>query len=199
MLDKKQQTINTYNTTAYNMAEKFDAFGARVDDIEETFKLISKENPFVLEIGCGSGRDAMEICKHTNNYLGIDITEKFLEIANKKVPKGKFEIADIENYIFPKNVDIIFAFASLIHSPKAIMKQIFKSIYAALNDNGVAYFSMKYKEDYQEITKEDEHGIRTYYFYSTKDIEDMATDFNIIKNKIRKVENQVWLEVLLQK
>ena len=84
----------------------------RVSDIDETFNLFSKSNPSVLEIGCGNGRDAAEICKRTNKYLGLDIAEKFIEIARQKVPQGRFEIADVETYDFPQNLDIVFAFAS---------------------------------------------------------------------------------------
>lgn len=199
MADKKQQTIDTYNTKATDMAEEFDTFRALVDHIEETFKFIPKVNPFVLEIGCGSGRDALEICKHTDNYIGIDISDKFLDIARKKVPQGKFEIADVETYVFPPNIDIIFSFSSLIHSPKEIMKKIFDKVYSSLNNGGVARFTMKYNNTYKEVTKEDEYGTRTYYLYSTKDIEELAGNFKIIKNEAHQMGRQVWLEVLLQK
>ncbi|MEK7586094.1 MAG: methyltransferase domain-containing protein [Patescibacteria group bacterium] len=198
-MNKKQQTIDTYNLTADNMAEKFDNLGARVEDIDETFKLVPKENPSVLEIGCGNGRDAKEIVKRTNNYLGIDVALKFIEIAKENVPEGKFEVADIENYTFPKNLDIAFAFASLIHVPKDSFEKVLRELYSALNTGGVARLSMKYSEVYKEIEKEDEFGIRTYYLYSKEDIERFAGNFNIIKNETNELRGQTWLEVLLQK
>lgn len=58
-MDKKNQTILTYNESATSLAKKFDELGARISDIEEAFALIQKDNPFVLEIGCGNGRDAV--------------------------------------------------------------------------------------------------------------------------------------------
>jgi SAM-dependent methyltransferase len=199
MEDKKQQTINTYNKTASLMAEKFNGLGVRVGDIKETFELISKINPFVLEIGCGNGRDATEIIKYTNNYIGLDIADKFIEIAKENVPNGKFEVADIENYIFPNNLDVVFAFASLIHVQKDNLRMIFKNIYNSLNKNGVVRISMKYSDIYKEVVKEDEFGIRTYYFYSDEDIKELAKDFLVIKSERNELRNQIWLEVLLQK
>ena len=199
MVDKKQQTIDTYNKTASLMAEKFDDLGARVDDINETFKIITKKNPSVLEIGCGNGRDAMEIIKRTNNYLGIDIADNFIKIAKEKVPQGKFETGDIENYNFPNNLDIVFAFASLIHVQKESLRKIFQELYKALNKGGVIRVSMKYGDNYKEVSKKDEFGIRTYYFYSEKDIKELASDFTIIKNETNKLRNKIWLEFLLQK
>ena len=68
-MKKKQQTIETYNATAENMAKKFSDIGTRVEDIIQVFSYIQKDIPKVVEIGCGNGRDASEILKHTPNYL----------------------------------------------------------------------------------------------------------------------------------
>jgi hypothetical protein len=57
-MDKKTQTIYTYNESAEALALKFDSLGARIDDIKETFLLTEKKNPKVIEIGCCNGRDA---------------------------------------------------------------------------------------------------------------------------------------------
>ena len=95
-MNKKEQTTNTYNVSALALAKKFDELGVRASDIEETFALIDKKDAHVLEIGCGNGRDAEEITKHTNTYLGIDISEKLIELTQQKVPHAHFHIADIE-------------------------------------------------------------------------------------------------------
>jgi SAM-dependent methyltransferase len=198
-MDKKNQTIDTYNQSAVSLAEKFDGLGVRVSDIEETFALIQKDNPFVLEIGCGNGRDAVEIIKYTGNYLGVDISEKLIELAKQKVPTANFQVADIEDFVFPNGLDIVFSFASLIHTPKEVLAIILKRLQTALNKNGIMRLSIKYAETYREITKEDEFGIRTYYLYSQEDIEEMASDFKFIKNKLNNLRGQKWLEIILQK
>ena len=45
------------------------------------------EQPFVLELGCGKGGFLSQLaCAHPeNNYLGIDITDKVLILAKRKV------------------------------------------------------------------------------------------------------------------
>jgi trans-aconitate methyltransferase len=198
-MDKKRQTIDTYNTSAQALAEKFDRWGARLSDIDETFALIKKENPSVLEIGCGNGRDAAEIAKRTPNYLGIDISEKLIELAREKVPTTKFEVADIETYIVPRNLDIVFAFASLIHVPKSNFQRILMQMLAALNPGGAVRLSMKWNAGYIETTKDDEFGTRTYYLYSQEDIAEMAVGFTILKSELSDLRRQKWLELLLQK
>ena len=198
-MDKKNQTVHTYNQSATSLAKKFDELGMRVGDIEETFALIQKDNPFVLEIGCGNGRDAAEITKRTNNYLGIDISEKLIELAKQKVPHANFQVADIETFILPSDLDMVFAFASLIHASKEALARILTEVRIALNENGVVRLSMKYGDTYSETTKEDEFGIRTYYLYSQEDIEEAASGFRIIKSELNDLRGQMWLEVILQK
>src|SRR6185437_12824344 len=160
--------------------------------------LVKKENPVVLEVGCGNGRDAAEIIKRTSRYLGIDISEGLVALARKKVPGATFEVADIESYVFPKGLDIVFGFASLIHVPKPSLQRILAKISAALNPCGVVRLSMKYGDVYRETTKEDEFGTRTYYLYSREDIAQMASEFVILKSELSDLREQRWLELLLQ-
>ncbi len=198
-MDTKTKTIQTYNTSAQALADKFDALGARLSDINEAFALIKKGNPRVIEIGCGNGRDAATICALTNDYHGLDISTNLLQIARHKVPQGRFEEADVETYEFPSGVDIVFSFASLIHTPIDRLEKVFRSIYTTLNPGGVFRLSMKGADRYHEVTKSDEFGTRTYYHYSQGDIERLAQDFLFLKNEVDTLRGQQWLELLLQK
>ncbi len=192
------ELVRIYNENALAMAEKFDAIGVRLADIEETLALV-KSNPKVLEIGCGNGRDAFEICKRTNDYFGIDASEKLIELARKKVPQARFEVADVEQYAFPKGLDIVFSFASLVHTPRDISGKIFNQIFEALNPGGVFRLSLKSSDRYAEVSKEDEFGIRTYYLYTEQDIKDLGKRFEIVKMQTCELRGQAWLEALFQK
>jgi len=198
-MENKNQTIETYNRSAAGLGKKFDRIGARVSDIEETFALVKKENPNVLEHGCGNGRDAQEIVKRTNEYYGIDISEELLKLAKEKVPGARFELGDISDFDFPEGIDIVFAFASLIHVTKEEFRTVLKKLYYTLNKGGVIRMSLKYSPNYGEVTQGDEFGIRNYYFYSPVDIKEMAEKFEILKSKITEGRNEKWLEVILRK
>ena len=198
-MDKKTQTIETYNATALEMAKKFKDLGARVVDIDKGFSLVKKQNPAVLEIGCGDGRDASEILKRTNDYIGVDISSSMILIASKYVSRGNFVIADIEQYTFPSNLDLIFSFASLLHSDKEALREIFKAVYDALNDSGIFYVSLKYGE-YGEVTKVDEFGTRTYYLYSPEDLTKISENlFEIIEEDIYELRGQKWFTIIFKK
>lgn len=197
-MDKKQQTVATYNQSAQAMVAKFDKIGARVE-IGMMFTLVPKENPTVLEVGCCNGRDALEIVKHTSNYLGIDISEELIKLARKKVPEAHFEVADIEEYQLPQGIDIIFSFASFIHTPKEVLGEVFARMFRALNPDGVIYLSMKHAPQYIEKTVTDEFGTRTYHLYSNDEILDMVPQFEVIKNERIELRGQTWIEMILKK
>lgn len=198
-MNAKQETTETYNRTATQMADKFRNIGARIEDIEKTFSLLNKVNPFVVEIGCGDGRDAKEIVKHTDYYLGLDISPSMIELAKEHVPEASFVIADVETFIFPDNIDIIFSFASLLHSDKGTVKDVLDRVYKKLNVGGLFFISLK-RDYYQSKVKKDEFGTRTFYFYQPDDIKDMLDDkYKIVLKEEQSFQNQNWFTLILQR
>jgi len=108
-------------------------------------------------------------------------------------------LADVVEFEFPSNLDIVIAFASLIHVKKPELQDILDKIYTVLNENGLTYLSLKYSSSYKKITKEDDLGERTYYLYSKEDIYKLKRNFKILEYNIHKVRDQEWLDVILQK
>lgn len=197
-MNPKEQTTSTYNATAVAMAEKFNGLGARVADIERGLALVKKDNPTVLEIGCGNGREAVEIIRHTPNYLGIDISEGMIELARRNAPAATFQVHDIDNYQFPAVLDIIFSFASLLHSDKEAVASILDRAYAALNDGGVFYISLKFADYHQEL-RTDKFGPRVFYFYTPDLLKELAGPrFSVIWEDIQEREEK-WFTIVLQK
>ncbi len=198
-MDKKTQTINTYNHNAKALAVKFDAMGARIQDVERAFSYLNKAQSSVLEIGCGNGRDAKEILKYTSHYIGIDVSEELIKMARESEPDAHFEIADIENYTFPEHVDLIIAFASLLHSDKENLQVILDKAHEALHEHGIFYISLKYGDYHEEILV-DEFGTRCYYFYTPEIIMAMAKDrYKVEYQNIQDINGQKWFVIVLRK
>lgn len=82
----------------------------------------------VLDLGCGNGR-LFAILKDKNvDYLGVDNSEKLIEIAKKIHPRAKFQVADALNLPFPNNCfDKIFCIAVLHHIPSDELRNQFIS------------------------------------------------------------------------
>lgn len=199
-MNYKSQTKGTYNASAQAMSEKFDAIGPRVRDILLAFSYNKKDNPAVLEIGCGNGRDAKEILKHTSRYIGLDYSQALLDIARVDLPEAKFELADIEDYEFPEGIDVVFSFASLLHSNKKNMERVLAKVYQALNSGGVLFLSLKHAP-YREEVVTDAWGTRVFYFYTPEDIRRLAgKDYKVVHENVHTVKNgSSWFEIILQK
>jgi predicted TPR repeat methyltransferase len=199
-MNKKEETVKTYNKSAVALAKKFSTIGRRIDDIKRGLSYINEKNPNVLEIGCGNGRDAKEILDLTDTYTGVDISEGMIKIAREHIPKGNFIVADIETFDFPKNIDIIFAFASLLHLDKESIKKVLLKGHSSLNKNGIFYISIKW-DRYQEKIQNDEFGQRVFYYYTEEDMRGLALDTNykIIYEDRQLLRGVDWLTIVLKK
>ena len=193
------KTIDAYNKAAAAYAKKFNEIGSRANDVTRGFSYFKRENPKVLELGCGNGRDAKEILKFTNNYLGIDASEEMIKLAKEYLPNAKFLVADAEEFDYPQNLDIIFAFASLLHFNRDSIKKILEKAHAAFNAEGIFYISVK-KDNYHEKIKNDEFGSRTFYFYTEQDFRELAAGkFDVVYVDEQNLRGTEWLTVVLQK
>lgn len=192
-------TINSYNEHALEYAVESTGRGARVDDVELIFKLIKKKDPFIVELGCGNGRDAKEFLKRTDRYLGMDASEKLIEEARKTNPGLNFEVATFTDFRFPRFIDGVVAFASLLHTNRATLRKILKRAADGLNPNGIVFLSMYYG-GYEKLTRTDNMGTRTFYHYTPEDILRLATkEFKEIYRERQNIRGKKWFNLVLQK
>lgn len=93
----------------------------------------------VLDLGCGNGR-LLEIFRDKNmDYIGVDNSEKLIELAKKRYPKERFLRADALNLPFPANYfDKIYSIAVLHHIPsKEFRLQFLKEARRVLKPEGL--------------------------------------------------------------
>lgn len=201
MTDLRQETVDTYNKSAQQLANYFSGIGPRTDDISLSFDLAGNpDQARVVEIGCGDGRDAKEIVQRSDFYVGFDISEGLVDIARKQVPTANFVIADAIDYEFPDNLDIVFAFASLLHLDKDEFKLVVDHVAHALKQGGIFYISLKYRPNYEQDVKEDQYGRRQFYFYNESVVSELTDHAFETVHAHRKVHgNTEWLEVALRK
>lgn len=73
--------------------------------LEKYFKFFIPEQSTVLEVGCGTGELLNAI--NPKNGLGVDFSEKMIEIAKKQFPNLKFIVQDAENLCINEQFDYI--------------------------------------------------------------------------------------------
>ncbi|HEY1064203.1 MAG TPA: class I SAM-dependent methyltransferase [Candidatus Saccharimonadales bacterium] len=196
-----EKTVETYNQSAAQLAEYFKGIGARTDDIELALSLANNPSAArVVEIGCGDGRDAAEIVTRVGWYEGFDPSEALLDLARQKVPTGNFVKADALTYDYPDNLDVVFAFASLLHVSRGDVPAVFQKIGRALRPGGIAFVSLKERSEYAEEAKADQFGERMFYYYSPALLKELAgTAFSAVFEDHQHIGSTDWFTLALQK
>lgn len=93
----------------------------------------------VLDLGCGNGR-YYELFKNKEiDYIGVDSSEKLVNIAKEKYPAVKFQAEDALNLPFPDNhFDKIYSIAVLHHIPsKELRMEFLKESKRVLKKDGI--------------------------------------------------------------
>ena len=118
-----KKTKEDYN----RIAEKFSRTRSRIwEEVRFLFDDYVRPGDKVLDLGCGNGR-FFEILKDKGvDYIGVDFSERLIEIAKKRYPQVKFQVADALNLPFPNNFfDKVYAIAVLHHIPSKEFRQRF--------------------------------------------------------------------------
>lgn len=165
-----KETVATYNKAAEAYKDRYTAMGARVEDVDRGFSFCETDTPFVVEVGPGNGREAAVIVSRSGKYLGIDISDAMVQLARDRLPDVEFVVGDIATYALTSDVDIIFAFASLLHLSRDAMTLVLDKCVNSLRPGGVLYISLKRRQRYCDEVKVDSHGPRHFYYYSKRDI-----------------------------
>ncbi|GAB4295556.1 MAG: class I SAM-dependent methyltransferase [Marinilabiliales bacterium] len=142
------------------------ALGKMVDDFEKNLilpYLKMMPSTVVLEIGCGTGHWTSFLTNNNFYVLGIDNSEKMLEIANKKkIKNASFIFGDAHKLPFHANsIENIIAIASLefmdnvevvFNEIKRVLKPGGSFIAGCLNKNGSLIKEKINKSPYKEAT-----------------------------------------------
>ena len=137
------KTLEYYNQNA----DTFFAGTVSVDFKQTQNKFLDclNEGAYILDFGCGSGRDTKYFLEAEMKVDAIDGSEEMCRIASEytgiKVQQMLFqELGAHDQY------DGIWACASILHLPKNDLKIVLQKMAAALKKRGFIYTSFKYGE-----------------------------------------------------
>ena len=122
-----------------------------------------KNRGLALDVGCGcTGRLIDLMLDHDFTPIGIDISEKMLQLAAERHPDVQFINTDICQWQSPDKFDFISAWDSIWHVPMGQQTALMTKLMSLLNDGGVLIFSAGGLEEPQEHT-DDAMGVDVYY------------------------------------
>ena len=136
----------------------------------EKFASMLPDRARVLDAGCGPGQKAKFFQDRGMRVIGIDFSEKLLEIARQTAPASEFRLVDLRDiHALPEVFDGVFAQASLLHIPKAEAFSVIEGMVSRLVPRGLLYIAVKTQlagNPEEEIVTESDYGYRYDRFFS---------------------------------
>ena len=198
-MEEQYNTIEYYNKNAETYFEQTVESNLQVVYDEFLSRIPTKS--YILDFGCGSGRDSKFFIANGYKVKAIDGSIEMCKLASKYINQDveymKFEELDEENVY-----DGIWACSSIVHVEKEKLPNILNKMIKALKQNGVIFVSFKKGTGYE--IKEGK-----YYNFLVKEeferiLENLNTNVKIIgyrenisNSKRPKVSE--WSNIILQK
>ena len=194
------KTIQTYNTCAESyFHDHYDI--SEVRDVIDFF-IQNLKGVEVLDVGCGPGRDAKYFSSHNLKVIGVDLSDRFLNIASKNVPSAKFIQMDMSILDFSENAfDGIWVCASFLHIQKKDAMDTLIGLRRILKPGGLMYVNVEKGTQEKLLGKEEyKNKPRLISFYTAEEFGKLvkACGLNILK-KIVDEDPYGWIKVFATK
>ena len=136
-----KDTLDYYDNHAYEFYKS--TIKVEFAVTQERFLGKLQNGAYILDFGCGSGRDtkyflekgykvdaidgSKELCSLASEYIGIEVKNMFFQ-----------QLSEVEKY------DGIWACSSILHLAKDELNEVIQKMIKALKQNGIIYTSFKY-------------------------------------------------------
>jgi SAM-dependent methyltransferase len=154
---------------------------------------------FVLDVGCGSGRDLLWMKNRGFEVIGFEQSPGLAELARDnagcEVIEGDFETYDFSS-IF---VDAVMLVGALVHTPNERFAEVFKNITASISSRGSVLITLKKGQG--DRTDADN---RTFYLWQDEEARKLFDSLNFKVSGFSKAVSKtgsgdVWMSYVLDK
>lgn len=115
-------------------------------DLSEIYAVFLQELPekaYILDAGCGSGRDSKYFIEQGYTVYAIDGSAQLAKLASEYIGQA-VNCMTFEEIDMVQKFDGIWACASLLHVPRTQMFEVFQRFTRALKLGGIWYVSYKW-------------------------------------------------------
>lgn len=139
-MDNSKKAVQVYDQIAKAYADEFSEPSEHIDEFLELLPTNGK----ILDVGCGNGVDSINVKNKGFDVVGVDMSDKMLDIARSKYPGIDFRLGDMRKLDFDEDeFDGIIASCSLIHIPKKDVPKTLEQFATFLKQGGVIYIQLQ--------------------------------------------------------
>ncbi len=154
------KTLSYYENNAKYLSQRYES--AKVDNIHSLLLNTFPSKSYLLEIGCGSGRDAAFMHRKGYDVLAIDGSGEMIAEAKRCHPElaGSLEMVKIPEHLHfdPSSFDGVYSIATLMHLDKSAIDQTIKRVAMILKMGSKFLFSVSVQRDDLDDQGKDEKG-----------------------------------------
>jgi cyclopropane fatty-acyl-phospholipid synthase-like methyltransferase len=199
-------TISYYKNNAKSLSKRYES--ANVDRVQQLLLEVFPKNSNLLEIGCGSGRDANFMLENNYKLTAIDASKEMILEAKKIHPllENSLHVVTIPDELkFDNNsFDGIYSIATLMHLEEKEIEKTIKKIYDMLIDQGISLFSVSIQRDDINANFKDSKG-RHFTIISKDRWIEICNDIGfktikaVVTNDGLNRDGIVWLTCIMEK
>lgn len=142
------------------------------------------KNPFIIELGCGNGRDSIYFLENSCKVLGIDLSDTAIEIAKNNAcgfAEAQFIKDDFTNLKNIGNFDVVYSRFTLHSVSQEKQKEVLKFAYKQLVKNGLFCIEVRGKKNElyckgSKVVDEKDAYIYEDHYRCFVDFEDLKND-----------------------
>lgn len=168
-----KDTLFWYSRNALQYSESIES--RHSPDQLDQFASYLKKNSLVLDAGCAAGRDSAQLANRGLRVVGLDISDKLLDIAKKNHPNLNFVKGDFRKLPFgDEHFDGIWAHASLVHFDKVSdIKKSLSEFYRVLKKGGIIHVFVKKMtgKKFASVTDNLSEGERFFQYFTTPEMQ----------------------------
>lgn len=192
-----KHTLDYYDINALGFFES--TFKVDMESLYQLFLRYLPDHAFILDLGCGSGRDTLAFKNKGYQVAATDYSKPLVDKASQLTGidvrfESFYELSEQNQY------DGIWACASLLHCERKRLPEVLEKILKALKVNGICYMSFKYGtgdryKDGRQFTDMDESQAQSLL----KKFDNILLLQQWITIDKRPDHNEDWLNIVFQK
>ncbi|MDW8487653.1 class I SAM-dependent methyltransferase [Acinetobacter sp. OYA S30] len=190
-------TLDYYDINALGFFNS--TFKVDMESLYQPFLRYLPDNAYILDLGCGSGRDTLAFKNKGYKVAATDYSKELVDKASHLTGidvrfESFYELSELNQY------DGVWACASLLHCERKRLPDVLEKILKALKVNGICYMSFKYGagdryKDGRQFTDMDESQTQSLL----RKFDNILLLQQWITIDKRPDHNEDWLNILFQK
>ncbi|PIN73939.1 inosine/xanthosine triphosphatase [Candidatus Woesearchaeota archaeon CG10_big_fil_rev_8_21_14_0_10_45_16] len=198
--DYKKETIISFDRYQQQFEKKFEDYVPLIQEEMREFLRLLPARAKLLDLGSGSGNQALYLKNKGHEVLCIDLSEEMVKSCLEKGLQAR--VMDFENFVLQERFDAVLAYTSLLHIPKKNLPKMLERVHSLLDNDGIFFLAMKEGKTEGFVSNDQRYPQTKRWFslYEDAEIREYLKDkFQVESFSETRLENKTFLNYICRK